>query len=369
MKKILLVTRPICPPWDEASKNFAYYLAKNIKGSKIHLLTSGILPDLPSDIIQEPIYDSNGFGLLQKMKLFKFLKKEKDSFDIIHYLFTPTKQNSFFIKNFARPGRGKTIQTIATLREDLYCDEDLKKILFADSIITYSDYSKNKLSSLGLGNIKRVYPGIDIGIFSPAPKKPELMQKFGFKEDDFIINFAGEYTRLEAIDDVVDSFIKISREISTAKLSLAVRIKNKGDAEKKKEVIEKLKRSGVLEKVAFQDDGSYQMQDIFNLCDVSLFPVRNMKGKFDVPLAVIEAMACGKPVIISDLLILKEFANKENSVKIEMGQIEKICQAVLDVKENPQRYVELGKNARKFVEENFDIVRVAEKYQEIYQNT
>ena len=377
-KKILFVTRPICPPWDEASKNFAYYLAKNIKGFEIHLLTNGILPNLPENIIQENIYNSGGFGLSQKIKLFRFLRKNRNNFDIIHYLFTPTKQNSFFIKNFAKPKRGKSIQTIATLREDLYSDDDLKKILFADSIITYSDYSKNKLKSLGLKNalpgselssttrVEAIYPGIDLDLYSPVSKDPELMKKFGFTPDDFVINFAGEYTRLGAIDGVIDSFLEISEKIPNAKLSLAVRIKNEKDAEKKREVIEKLKEAGVFEKVAFQDDGSYQMQDVFNLCDVSIFPVQNMKGKFDVPLSVIEAMACEKPVIISDLPIFQEFANEQNSVKIEAGNMEKLFQAVLDVKENPERYAEIGKNSRKFVEENFDIKKVAEKYQKIY---
>jgi hypothetical protein len=126
-QKILLVTRPICPPWDEASKNFAYYLAQNIKDFEIHLLTQGILSDLPKNIVQENIYTSSDFGFSQKIKLFKFLRKNRNNFDKIHYLFTPTKQNSFFINNFARPKKGKTIQTVATLREDLYSAENLKK--------------------------------------------------------------------------------------------------------------------------------------------------------------------------------------------------------------------------------------------------
>jgi glycosyltransferase involved in cell wall biosynthesis len=301
------------------------------------------------------------------MRLVRYLRKNKDNFDIIHYLFTPTKLNSFLIKTFAK-NKTKTIQTVATLREDLYSNDDLKKILFADSIITYSDYSKNKLERLGISNIRRIYPGIDVELFSPAPKNPELMKKFGFEKDDFVINFAGEYTRLGAIDDVIDSFIKISEKIPSAKLSLAVRIKNKKDAEKKQEIIEKLKEAGVLKKAAFQDDGSYRMQDIFNLCDVSIFPVRDMKGKFDVPLAVIEAMACGKPVIISGLPILQEFANGQNSVKIEAGDMENIFRAVFDVKANPEHYALTGKNARKFVEDNFDIKKVAEKYLEVYEN-
>ncbi len=370
MKKILLVTRPICPPWDEASKNFAYYLAKNIKDSEISILTNGILPDLPGNVHQKAIYTSNEMTHFQKLRLIKHLRKMKNDFDIIHYLFTPTKQNSFLIKKFTltKNRRVKTIQTIATLREDLFSDSDLKSMLFAGLIITYSDYSKNKLEKLGFSNIRRIYPGIDLKLFSPKSKDLELMKKFNFSSDDFVINFTGEYTRLGAIDDVIDSFVNVSSKIPNAKLSLAVRIKNDKDAKKKKEVIEKLKKNNLIEKVAFQDDGSYEMQDIYNLCDLSIFPVRDMKGKFDVPLAVIEAMACEKPVIISDLPILEEFANDQNSVTIEAGNKEKLAEKILDVFQNRQKYVEIGKNARRFVEENFDIKKVAEKYQEVYES-
>ena len=365
-KKILLVTRPICPPWDEASKNFAYYLAKNISDFEIHILTNGILPDLPKNIIQENIYNSNSLNFSQKIKLFKFLRKNRSNFDVVHYLFTPTKQNSFLIKTLAKSTKGKTIQTIATLREDLYSDNDLKSMLFADSIITYSDYSKNKLETLGFNNIQRIYPGIDVEIFFPTPKNQELMKKFGFEENDFVINFAGEYTRLGAIDNVIEAFTKSSKEAPNLKLSLAVRIKNEKDAEKKKEIIEKLKANGVFEKVAFQDNGGYVMQDVFNLCDVSIFPVQNMNGKFDVPLAVIEAMACEKPVIISDIPILREFSSDNNSAIIEAGNVKQLSEKILDVYQNKQKYVEIGKNARKYVEENFDIKKVAEKYKEVY---
>ncbi|MDO8529377.1 MAG: glycosyltransferase family 4 protein [bacterium] len=370
MKKVLLVTRPICPPWDEASKNFAYYLAQNIKNFEVSLLTNRILPGLPENIHQKPIYTSSGFSYFQKLRLIKHLRKMRNDFDIIHYLFTPTKQNSFLIKKFAQSKRAKSIQTIATLREDLFSDADLKSTLFADLIITYSEYSKNKLEALGFENVKRIYPGIDTTLYSPAPKNPEFMKKNKISPNDFVINFAGEYTRLGAIDDVIDSFVEVSRRIPEVKLSLAVRIKNEKDAQKKKEVMEKLKQNNILNKVFFHDKesgGEYKMPDIYNLCDVSLFPARDMNGKFDVPLAVIEAMSCEKPVIISDLPILQEFANEQNSVTIKAGDIEKLSEKILDIYNNKEKYAEIGRNAGKFVEQNFDIRKVAEKYEEVYQ--
>lgn len=373
MKKILLVTRPICPPWDEASKNFAYYLAKHIKGTEIHLLTNGILPDLPSNVIQENIYTSSHFSLMQKIKLFMFLQKNRNNFDIIHYLFTPTKQNSFLIKNFANPpaggNRGKIIQTIATLREDLYSDDDLKKILFADLIITYSDYSKNKLENLGFKNIQRIYPGINLDLYSPASKNSEMMKGFGIKQDDFVATYHGEFTRLGGMDNLVNMLVSKSEIIKQKyiKIILACRVKNEADRSKKEEISNIIRKNDLEDYVKLPETFT-SLEKVYNLGDVALFPVENMRGKFDVPLVVVEAMACEKPVIISNLPIFREFANEQNSVKIETGNMEKVFRAVLDIKENPERYAEIGKNARKFATENFDIEKVAEKYEEVYKN-
>lgn len=364
MKKILLITRPIAPPWDEASKNFAYYLAKALHSFEFTLLTNKFLDGLPNHISQKAIYSKDVLDFWQKTHLVK-IAGIKNDFDIIHFMLTPTNLNAFLFKIFLK-SKARTIQTVATLREDLFSDKDFQKILFADLIITYSDYAKNKLLSLGFKNVERIYPGIDLEKYKYAPKHFSTMSKFGIKDSDFVINFTGEYSRLGAIDTVVKSFIEISKSIPNAKLSLAVRIKNQQDAEKKEEVVKIFTENNLLDRVAFHDDGTYEMQNIYNLSDISIFPVQNMQGKFDVPLAVVEAMACEKPVIISDLPILREFAKDENSVRIEKGNVEQLNSAILDLYNNPEKRSLIGKNARRFVEENFDIKNVAEQYRTIY---
>ncbi len=287
MKKILLVTRPIAPPWDEASKNFAYNLAMNLPDFEFGLLTNGTLTDLPDNIKQYPIYTSNKNNFIQKLRLIMNLRKISRQFEIVHCLFTPTKASSFLLSNLLSNKKSKTIQTIATLREDLFCDCEIKKLIFADTIVTYSEYAKNKLNDRGFGNAKQIYPGIDLEEYQEKERKNELARKYNFSGSDFIINFTGEYSRLGAIDDVVNSFMGISGRIENAKLSLAVRVKNNKDAEKKAEIMERLKKAGLSGRAVFHDDGSYKMSDIYNLCDISVFPVREMKGKFDAPLAVI----------------------------------------------------------------------------------
>ncbi len=383
MKKVLLVTRPIAPPWDEASKNFAFTLAKDLSmdnNLKLHLLTNGKVAELPENVIQEKIYthSQNDFGLEQKLRLFWFLLWNASKFDVLHLLFTPTKFNAWTMKCvlnisgsriFFGKNSGMTdihsIQTVATLREDLFSDEEIKDLMFADLVITYSDYAKNKLEKLGVKNVKRIYPGIDLEKYKPLSNEQQSMNNK--KSESFVINFAGEYTRLGAMDDVVDSFIEVSKKIPEAKLSMAVRVKNEKDADKKKEVIQKLKENNVLEKVDFYDDGKFNMEDIYNLADISIFPVQNMHGKFDVPLVVVEAMACSKPVIVSDIPILEEFCDEKNSVKIQAGNMEQLVQAILDLHTDKKKRTHLGTYARTYVEQNFNIKNVSKQYAEVYR--
>ncbi|KKP93317.1 MAG: hypothetical protein US25_C0039G0001 [Candidatus Moranbacteria bacterium GW2011_GWE1_36_7] len=366
LKKILLVTRPIAPPWDEASKNFAYYLAKSVDGFNFSLLTPGIIKDLPEKASQIPIYSKNHLDWGERLRLLKIAPIIKD-FDIAHFMLTPNKLNTWAFKTFFTNKKTKTIQTIATLREDLFSDEDFKKIIFSDLVITYSDYAKNKLEKIGFGNIVRIYPGIDTGLYSPAPKDFATMELFKIKQTDFVISYPGEYTRLGATDNIVSSLPELFAKIPNAKFVFACRVKNEKDARKKDEIIAILKEKGILEKIVFTDTFA-DMPKIYNFSDVVIFPVANMQGKFDVPLAVIEAMSCAKPVIISNLPILQEFTSQENSIIIDPKDSSQLNAAIIDLFENKEKCVKIGETAKEYVEQNFSIKDVAKQYEQAYNN-
>ncbi|MFA5925374.1 MAG: glycosyltransferase family 4 protein [Parcubacteria group bacterium] len=371
--KIFLLTRPVCPPWDEGSKNFAYMLAKNIRNAEIHLLTCGEVEDLPRSVIQHPIYSSPKWNFGQKMRAYLFLINEfflkgGKEYDIFHSFFTPTRLNVFALKLCLRNKALKTIQTLATLRDDLYGKEGLRKIIHADLVITYSDYAKEKIREMGFPNVARIYPGIDLRLFSPAPKKKELMQKFETAEDDFVINYSGEYVRLGDMDDIIEVFSELAKENKNFKLHLAVRVKNEKDAKKREAVINKLKKENILKRVAFIDGGKYVMEDIYNLCDISIFPVRTMSGKFDIPLVVPEAMACGKPLIASNIPRLRYFLNDNSSILIDPGDRETLRKKIMYLYDNPEERKKISEEGMEFVRENFDIMKIVKEYEKVYEN-
>jgi glycosyltransferase involved in cell wall biosynthesis len=101
-----------------------------------------------------------------------------------------------------------------------------------------------------------------------------------------------------------------------------------------------------------------------------------MKGKFDIPLAIIEPYACAKPVILSDLPIFAEFSNPEISVTISTrqnldeggsrGNGRALWQAIEHLQGNEAKRKSLGANAKAFVEQNFDLRETARAYRELY---
>lgn len=324
------------------------------------------------NVVCHDIYSSPKWNLMQKIRAYIFLIKEfflKDGkdYDILHSFFTPTRLNVFALKICLRNKNIKTIQTLATLRDDLYGSEKLKKIIHADLVVAYSDYAKEKLEKLGFKNVKRIYPGIDVGQYSPTPKRAELMKEFGINESDFVINYTGEYVRLGDMDDITDVFLELAGVYPNFKLLLACRLKNQKDDEKKQEVQEKFRKSGILDKITFFDDGSYGMEDIYNLADISIFPARTMAGKFDMPLAVIEVMACGKPLIASNIERLKYFLNENNSLLISPGDRAALKEKILYLYDNPEIRREIGEKGMQFAKDNFDIMKVVKDYEEVYR--
>ncbi len=369
-KKILLATRPLVPPWDEASKNFAYFLGREIKKHTLTLLTTHThLEGLPKGTMEMPIFPSHSFNIYAKWKLFSYLRSMRNTFDITHYLFTPTRQNTFFIKKFAFPKKGKTIQTIATLRDDLYSKEQLSSLLFADTLITYTKETQRKLEKLGFHNVHTIYPGIDLQRFHPQEKSTALLSQLGITSEKFIIMYPGEYVRLGATDLIADTLISFFSENpeTDIRFVFACRIKNADDARKKEQIKKRFIDANVLGYISFSDTIS-DMPALYNTADLIIFPVTNLKGKFDVPLVIIEAYACGKPVILSDLSAFKEFSNEHICVTIPTSSREELIQSIKELRENTSLRIRISDEARKYAETYFDLHQTARQYEEIYDS-
>ena len=379
-KDILMVTRPICLPWDEASKNFAWEISKrlNNKNRRFHLLTYKNLPYTFKSIIEHPIYSNKSLRLSkkEKLKLLKFLLLNKEPIDIMHFLFTPSENTTKIVKKFILPRYDfryknkekslKTVQTVATLDFKKITKENVLDYLFASRIVTHSRHTKDFLNNKGLKNVTHIYPGIDTDKFKPRLKDKGLLKKLGILYHDKVILYTGEYVRLQAADMIVKAFHILTQKYNNLKLIFACRIKSKEDIEKKETIDLRFKKLGISGKVIFLETFN-EMEKLYNLANIFLFPVKKMTGKFDIALTILEAMASKLPVIISDVGALQEVIQVKNSAVVlkEKSAIELASQISLILNDKNLEN-KLKNNARKNVERHFDINVCAKEYKKLY---
>ncbi|MEW6295842.1 MAG: glycosyltransferase family 4 protein [Candidatus Diapherotrites archaeon] len=92
-----------------------------------------------------------------------------------------------------------------------------------------------------------------------------------------------------------------------------------------------------------------------------------LSSLFDpMPISVLEAMACSKPVIVSNVGGIKEAVDEKVGIKIPSGNIEKLVDAIIFMLESPEKAKAMGINAKKKIERFYDWKAISKKYIEFF---
>lgn len=195
--------------------------------------------------------------------------------------------------------------------------------------------------------IKVIYLGVDTNYFSTELKrgivkgKPQLL-------------FVGVLYPHKNIVMLIDSMHYILKKFPKAHLQIVgngseyLSLKQKIKKEKLESNIELL---GNIEKE--------ELRDRYSSCDVYITASKH--EMLDLP--AIEAMSCGKPVVLSDIPVHKEIIEKSKGGKIfPLNDKESLSIMIEKCIKNSK---EIGEKGRKFAEEN-DWKKVSEKVAMIY---
>ncbi|MFC2161880.1 glycosyltransferase, partial [Acidobacteriota bacterium] len=86
------------------------------------------------------------------------------------------------------------------------------------------------------------------------------------------------------------------------------------------------------------------------------------------PRSVIEAFALGKPAIGARIGGIPELVrNHETGLTFESGNVEDLREKISDLLNNPDKIVDMGKNARAFVERELNAEKHYQRLMEIYK--
>ncbi len=237
----------------------------------------------------------------------------------------------------------------------------------ADKIVVSSlDYARHSKIGRYLSNNEKKFfevpMGADIDKFTPQSKDNQLLEKHNLNRGEKIILFVGGLDRAHYFKGIKILLKAIARpEFKT--LNIKLLIVGKGNLKPR---YEKLARSlGISEGVIFA--GKVSNQDLpkyYNLADVCVLPSITSSEAFG--LVLVEAMACAKPIVVSNLPGPRTLVNG-NGMIVEIGNIEDLSQKLVLLLKDKKMLQEFGRNSRMLVETKYNWPVVSKKFEEIYE--
>lgn len=214
-------------------------------------------------------------------------------------------------------------------------------VKYADYVIVHSRFMKQYIQEKYGFDAERIYVlpyAVPIEHFKPLKKNPQLIKIYNL-EGNYILLYVGRMAGNKRIDLLVRGLAKIKDKIPNVKLLLV----GDYDPDPYKEQIEKTKK--IASELSIRGDVIFvgkvpheRLYEYYNLCDV--YVTTSLHEGFCIPL--IEAMACGKPVIGSNCTAIPETIG-DAGVVFDPTDMNEFSEKVVELLTNKERYQQLSK--------------------------
>jgi glycosyltransferase involved in cell wall biosynthesis len=197
----------------------------------------------------------------------------------------------------------------------------------------------------------------------PLPRSPDTDRasrraRLGLSRDALVVVSVGRLTAPKMPEWLLDAWAEIVRAYPDSQLVFV------GDGEKKTRLEGDARRAG-LEKSVFFPGQVSQVEDYLKSADIYVLPSTS-EG---MPLALLEAMAVGLPVIASRVGGIGDvIRDDENGLLFEPGDTAGLVRCLSRLMASRQRRSMLGAQARRVVEQHFSIDAAADRYMALYRS-
>jgi glycosyltransferase involved in cell wall biosynthesis len=195
--------------------------------------------------------------------------------------------------------------------------------------------------------IRLIPNAVDTDVFRPSSNAEENL-----------IVWTGRLVEEKGLRYLIEAMKLIVNRHRETKLMLV------GDGPLKQKLISIVNRYGLLRNVIFTGALSHKQVAVI-LQKATLFVIPSLKE--GMPFALLEAMACGKPVIGSDIPGINDvITHEENGILIPPRNPKVLANAIALLLEDKNLRRKLGQNARKLIVEKYNWNVIGKRIEEVY---
>ncbi len=232
---------------------------------------------------------------------------------------------------------------------------------YTDCLITINqeDYTLAMRHRFKAERIERVHGiGVDTERFKPVKEfhKQNVKMQFGYKPSDFLMFYAAEFNKNKNQQLLLHSLSLLKNKVPHAKLLLA------GNGPLMEDCKKLAVQLGIAEMVHFLGYRT-DIVALLPMCDIAVAS----SLREGLPVNIMEAMACGLPVVATDNRGHRELVlNNENGWIVDRDDIEEMSNKMKLLAQNPKLNVQFGSAGRMMVENTYAINEILEEKEGIY---
>jgi phosphatidylinositol alpha-1,6-mannosyltransferase len=305
-----------------------------------------------------PVYPKPGGyapGLRQNMHAMAHLLVQRQA-QLWHFVFAPNPRTSSALAPLCKLRGMRTVQTIASPPRQF---EGVGKLLFGKIVVAQSEWTRERVvAAAPEREIRVIRPPLGSLITPSLEQLADYRQRLNLRPDQRVLVYPGDLEFSGGAQRVARAVPELVAQIPGAVVVFACRQKTA----KAREVDAELRASLNPEHVRFAGELP-SLLPLLALADAVLFPVEDLWAKVDIPIAALETMALGVPLVRLDTGPLAELVGPLAVPKDDTLQLVEAAKvAVLD----PSRRAEIISVQKQNIAEVFDAKVVAAQYEQLY---
>ena len=303
------------------------------------------------------------------------VKKSIDKYDTVHlheYRSYISLVTSYYAKKHDVPhilqAHGQLPRIVAKQRLKWIYDVLFGYRLLRDAskVIALSRMEAEQFRGMGVPEEKiAVIPnGIDLSEYADLPPKGSFKKKFNIPEGKKIILYLGRIHEIKGIDILVKAYAYALKELRLNDTLLAIAGPDDGYLGRLKQLLSSLKMTNDV----LLTGPLYGKDKLEAFIDADIFVLPSRYETF--PNVVLEAYACSKPVIASNVESIPDIVlHGKTGLLFRAGDVEELAEMISYMLTHSEEAKRMGHRARKVVDEKFSIDKVVDSIEVLYEKT